>query len=201
MIWLLYPWFYIVATLMSLTKLQKDSGHSQPLPYSPSWVVFRPNVLVDARTGSILVLYQLGQNYFSHVEAYHYPRPHNPHLLVVPCLHKRKAPSQTQVTCGALCWGWKLLKVTHSTLQNCSYTGIESLCMESFLSKMYKKEDLHCPGIRFVCNKPNETTKLTVIWKHVTGNPARPLFSVSSDPGSHPPSPLKPWLRLVDFSS
>jgi len=30
---------------------RQDSGHSQPLPYSPSWVVFRPNVLVDARTG------------------------------------------------------------------------------------------------------------------------------------------------------
>ena len=42
-------------TLIFSTKLQKDSGHSQPLPYSPSWVVFRPNVLVDARTGDILV--------------------------------------------------------------------------------------------------------------------------------------------------
>lgn len=30
---------------------RQDCGHSQPLPYSPSWVVFRPNVLVDARTG------------------------------------------------------------------------------------------------------------------------------------------------------
>ena len=170
MILLLYPWFCSNATLISLTKLQKDSGHSQPLPYSPSWVVFRPNVLVDARTGSILVLCQLGQNYFSHVEADHYPRPHNPHLLVVQCLHKSKEPSQTQVTCGALCWGLKLPRETHSTLPNCSYTGIGSLCMESFLSKVYKKEDLHCPGIRFVCNKPNETTKLTVIWKPVTWN-------------------------------
>ena len=74
-------------TVIFLTKLQQDSGHSQPLPYSPSWVVFRPNVLVDARTGDIFVLNQLWHkmlfpcSYFSHVEAY--PWPHNPHLLVV----------------------------------------------------------------------------------------------------------------------
>ena len=89
---------------MSLTKLQKDSGHSQPLPYSPSWVVFRPNVLVDARTGSILVLYQLGQNYFSHVEAYHYPRPHNPHLLVVHTM-----PAQEKSTISNAGHMWRLV--------------------------------------------------------------------------------------------
>ena len=44
-----------------LICFQKDCGHSQPLPYSPSWVVFRPNVLVDARTGDIFHLSQLLQ--------------------------------------------------------------------------------------------------------------------------------------------
>merc|ERR1719447_2524346 len=41
----LYP------SLPATAICRQDSGHSQPLPYSPSWVVFRPNVLVDARTG------------------------------------------------------------------------------------------------------------------------------------------------------
>lgn len=35
---------------------QEDSGFSQALPYSPSWVVFRPAVLVDARTGNMWTL-------------------------------------------------------------------------------------------------------------------------------------------------
>ena len=47
--------FFVVVILIYFTNLQKDSGHSQPLPYSPSWVVFRPNVLVDARTGDIFL--------------------------------------------------------------------------------------------------------------------------------------------------
>ena len=46
----------LVGWLASIISINKDSGHSQPLPYSPSWVVFRPNVLVDARTGVILVV-------------------------------------------------------------------------------------------------------------------------------------------------
>jgi len=35
---------------------QEDSGYSQPLPYSPSWVIFRPAVLVDARIGNMWTL-------------------------------------------------------------------------------------------------------------------------------------------------
>jgi len=35
---------------------QENSGYSQPLSYSPSWVLFRPSVLVDARTGRMWTL-------------------------------------------------------------------------------------------------------------------------------------------------
>ena len=92
-----------------IRKLQKDSGHSQPLPYSPSWVVFRPNVLVDARTGGILSFSILclfvcffptqclgGCSHRCHLSLFHTFSPVQTHISRCPCwlecLHTRNPP-------------------------------------------------------------------------------------------------------------